>query len=46
MLDSAVLVIEARAGVGRVTRGPILLVDDGGVRDEAGAHFIRYPASP
>lgn len=46
MGDSAVLVIEARAGVGRVTRGPILLVDDGGVRDEAGAHFIRYPASP
>lgn len=46
MGDSAVLVIEARDGIGWVTRGPILLVHEGGIWDKAGDHFVRYPANP
>lgn len=46
MGDSAVLIIEARDGIGWITRGPILLVNDGGVWDKAGDYFIRYPTNP
>lgn len=44
--DAAVLLIEARDGIGWSVRGPILLVKEGDAWDKAGDHLIRFPTSP
>ena len=44
--DAAVLLIEARDGIGWSVRGPILLVKEGDAWDKAGDHQIRFPTSP
>lgn len=43
--DDAVLVIEARDGIGWAVRGPIILSRDGSNWDLAGAHTVSYPAA-
>ena len=42
--DSAVLMIEARDGIGWVVRGPILLSHDRGTWQRAGDNTVSYPA--
>lgn len=42
--NDAVLVIEARNGIGWTVRGPILLSRDGDAWERAGDHFVSYPA--
>ena len=44
--DDAVLLIEARDGIGWIARGPILLSRDGEFWAKAGDNMISYPASP
>lgn len=45
-LDSdAVLIIEARDGIGWIVRGPIVLSKDGEAWDRAGANTVSYPAT-
>ena len=43
--DDAVLMIEARDGIGWVVRGPIVLSRDGTNWDRAGAKTVSYPAA-
>lgn len=43
--DSAVLIIEARDGIGWIVRGPILLVREGDGWDRAGDGMVSYPAA-
>lgn len=44
--DRAVLLIEARNGIGWIERGPILLSNDDGYWGKAGDNLVSYPASP
>ena len=43
--DDAVLMIEARDGIGWIVRGPIVLSRDGSDWDRAGANTVSYPAA-
>ena len=42
--DDAVLIIEARDGIGWIVRGPVLVSSNGGVWDLAGKNTVSYPA--
>lgn len=42
--DNAVLLIEARNGIGWIVRGPVLLTRDGDAWERAGDHTVSYPA--
>ena len=42
--DNAVLIIEARDGIGWIVRGPVLLSRDGDSWDLAGKQTVSYPA--
>lgn len=42
--DNAVLVIEARNGIGWIVRGPVLLTREGDAWERAGEHTVSYPA--
>lgn len=42
--NDAVLLIEARNGIGWTVRGPILLSRDGDAWERAGDHMVSYPA--
>lgn len=42
--DDAVLLIEARDGIGWIVRGPVVLSRDGSDWDRAGANTVSYPA--
>lgn len=44
--DAAVLLIDARDGIGWSVRGPILLTKDGEAWDKAGDNLVSFPASP
>lgn len=41
--DNAVLMIEARNGIGWIVRGPVLLSREGDTWDRAGDHTVSYP---
>lgn len=43
--DDAVLLIEARDGIGWIVRGPVVLSRDGADWDRAGANTVSYPAA-
>ncbi|MGA9333701.1 MAG: hypothetical protein WBV39_05425, partial [Rudaea sp.] len=43
--DDAVVIVEARNGIGWVVRGPILLSREAGSWERAGDHTVSYPAA-
>ena len=43
--NDAVLIIEARNGIGWVVRGPVMLMKESGSWDRAGSNFVSYPAN-
>jgi hypothetical protein len=42
--NDAVLIIEARNGIGWVVRGPVMLMKESGSWDRAGSNFVSYPS--
>lgn len=42
--NDAVLIIEARNGIGWIVRGPVMLMKESGSWDRAGSNFVSYPA--